>query len=189
LFHPVFIPTYAVYLLLNNSAFKVSEKLGFLIYTVVFLNTCLLPLFSTLLMKKFGLVSSMQVNHQGERNMPYMTSIIFFGSTWWLLSKAPLPPIVAQLMLGATTAILFTAIINLKIKISAHMVGIGGLAGAFLMLGFNGLHDYTLWVILSFLLSGIIGWARLQLKAHSPFEIYSGFLLGMMCQIVVDYIG
>jgi membrane-associated phospholipid phosphatase len=69
------------------------------------------------------------------------------------------------------------------------MVGIGGLAGAFLMLGFNGLHDYTLWVILSFLLSGIMGWARLQLKAHSPFEIYSGFLLGMMCQIVVDYIG
>lgn len=178
-----------MYLLLNNSAFKVSEKLGFLIYAVVFLNTCLLPLFSTLLMKKFGLVSSMQVNHQGERNVPYLTSFIFFSSTWWLLSKAPLPPMVAQLMLGATIAVLLTGIINLKIKISAHMVAIGGLAGALLMLGINGLHDYTLWVILSFMLSGIMGWARLQLKAHSPFEIYSGFLLGMMCQIVVDNIG
>jgi hypothetical protein len=188
LLHPVFIPTYAVYLLLNNSAFKINEKLGILIYAVVFLNTCLLPLFSTLLMKKFGLVSTMEVNHQRERNMPYLITFIFYLSTWWLLAKAPLPPVVAQIMLGAAIAVLLTAVINFKIKISAHMVGIGGLTGAFLMLGFNGLHDYTLFVIISFLVAGIVAWARLQLLAHKENEIYWGFILGVLCQIGADYL-
>jgi hypothetical protein len=187
LLHPVFMPSYAVYLLLNNSVFKINEKIGWLIYALVFLNTCLLPLFATLLLKKFGLVSSIQIDEQKERNSPYFMTFIFFLSTWWLLSKAPLPPIIAQLMLGASLAILITYFINFKIKISAHMIGIGGVTGAFLVIGFIGIHDYTLFVILSFLTAGLLGWARLHLQAHRPIEIYSGFFLGILCQFLANF--
>ena len=133
-----------------------------------------------------GLVSSLQIDHQTERTIPYFISFIFFTSTWWLLSKAPLSPIVAQLMLGASIAILLTGFINLKMKISAHLVGIGGVTGAFLMIGFNGFHDYNFNVIASVFIAGCLGWARLQLNAHTPREVYSGFILGVFCQILAD---
>jgi membrane-associated phospholipid phosphatase len=188
LLHPVFMPSYAVYLLLNNSTFKMNEKIGWLIYALVFLNTCLLPVFATLILKKFGLVSSMQINAQEERSTPYLISFIFFSSTWWLLNKAPLPPIVAQLMLGASIAILFTGIINLKMKISAHMVGIGGATGAFLVVGLTGFQDFSIFVIAGVFIAGCLGWARLQLNAHTPKEVYSGFLLGVLCQLIADKI-
>jgi hypothetical protein len=186
LLHPVFMPSYAVFLLLNNSSFKINEKIGWLIYALVFLNTCLLPIFATLILKKFGLVTSMQINAQEERSTPYLISFIFFASTWWLLSKAPLPPIVAQLMLGASIAILFTGIINLTMKISAHLVGIGGATGAFLVVGLEGFQDFSVFIIAGFLIAGFLGWARLQLNAHRPVEVYSGFLLGIFCQLLAD---
>lgn len=186
LLHPVFLPSYAVYILLTHSTFKINDKIAFLIYALVFLNTCLLPVFATLLLKKFGMVSSMQIDHQSERTTPYLISFIFFLSTWWLLSKAPLPPIVAQLMLGASIAILLTGVINLKIKISAHLVGIGGATGAFLVVGLSGFQDYSFFVVAGILIGGLLGWARLQLNAHKPLEVYSGFLLGLFCQLLAS---
>lgn len=181
------MPSYAVYLLLNNSAFKINEKIGWLIYALVFINTCLLPLFATFILKKFGLISSIQIDVQTERTTPYLITFIFFTSTWWLLSKAPLPPIISQLMLGASFAILCTGLINLKMKISAHMVGIGGTTGAFLLVGLSGFQDFSLFVILGILIAGCLGWARLQLNAHQPKEVYSGFLLGIICQFFASF--
>jgi hypothetical protein len=178
------MPSYAVYILLTHSIFKINEKIAWLIYILVFLNTCLLPVFATLLLKKFGLVSSMQIDQQSERTTPYLISFIFFSSTWWLLSKAPLPPIITQLMLGASIAILLTGVINLKIKISAHLVGIGGATGAFLVVGLYGFQDYSFFVVVGILIAGLLGWARLQLNAHRPIEVYSGFFLGVICQLV-----
>jgi hypothetical protein len=153
---------------------------------LVFLNTCILPLFSTLILKKFGIVSSIQIEQQNERTTPYLITFVFFVGTWWLLQKAPLPSFVEQLMLGASLAIFFTGIINVKMKISAHMVGIGGLLGAFLVVGFSGFQDFTLLILITILVAGSLGWARLQLNAHRPIEIYSGFLLGLFCQLLAD---
>jgi len=182
------MPSYGVYLLLNNSVFKINDKIALLVYVLVFLNTCLLPVFATVLLKKFGLVSSIQIEEQNERNTPYLIAFVFFASTWWLLRKAPLPPFVAQLMFGASLAILLTGIINLKMKISAHLVGIGGLTGAFLTVGFDGFQDYTLFVICGIIIAGCLGWARLQLQAHTSKEVYSGFLLGIVCQLMASYL-
>jgi len=91
-------------------------------------------------------------------------------------------------MLGASIAILFTGIINLKMKISAHMVGIGGATGAFLVVGLTGFQDFSIFVIAGVFIAGCLGWARLQLNAHTPKEVYSGFLLGVLCQLIADKI-
>jgi membrane-associated phospholipid phosphatase len=71
-------------------------------------------------------------------------------------------------------------------KISAHLVGIGGVTGAFLVLGFSGFQDYSFNVITCVFITGCLGWARLKLQAHNPLEVYSGFLLGVFCQLLAD---
>ena len=134
------------------------------------------------------MVSSINLDNQTERTRPYFISFVFFLSTWWLLLKAPLPAITAQLMLGAAIALFFTGIINLKMKISAHLVGIGGITGAFLALNLYDLKDTSIWIMACFIVAGIIAWARLQLNAHSPNEVYTGFGLGIFCQLLAGFI-
>ena len=68
------------------------------------------------------------------------------------------------------------------------MVGIGGAVGAFMVVSLTELQDYSFFVISGVIIAGCLGWARLQLNAHRPLEIYSGFLLGIFCQLIASYV-
>ena len=73
-------------------------------------------------------------------------------------------------------------------KISLHLIGIGGVLGVFLALQIikGGLLNLIVALIL---VSGILAFARLKEKAHSPAQVYAGFLLGVFSEffIVIIY--
>ena len=83
-------------------------------------------------------------------------------------------------MLATLMAIYVALIITFFWKISMHMIGIGGLAGAMMALSFR--FGLDLWLLFSVIIlaSGLLGVARLQLKAHSPSQVYVGFVLGFL---------
>lgn len=85
--------------------------------------------------------------------------------------------------MGGGIAILLTAFINLKFKISAHMVGIGGLLGVLISISYLIKFDMTLFYIFVIILAGIVGFARLTLNEHKPLQVYAGFLLGLTIQL------
>ena len=90
-----------------------------------------------------------------------------------------------QLLLGSTFTIIAALLINLHWKISIHMIGVGGILGAVLGMA-QGLFIELLWpVIIIVLLSGMLGTARLMLKAHNPLQIYAGFLLGFAAMFIL----
>jgi hypothetical protein len=60
------------------------------------------------------------------------------------------------------------------------MVGIGGLAGLISYLIIKMQVDLGFYLILIILAAGLTGTARLILNAHKPFEIYTGFLTGLV---------
>ena len=74
-----------------------------------------------------------------------------------------------------------TLLITLGWKISAHMVGIGGLVGV--VFGLMLIHGAQAPILLGvlFLLVGALGTARLIVTDHSPAQIYIGGLLGLFC--------
>jgi membrane-associated phospholipid phosphatase len=65
------------------------------------------------------------------------------------------------------------------------MVGWGGLVGLILSLSLRFNTDLVLFLILAILFSGIVGFARLKLTAHSPMQVYMGFLIGFLIMITV----
>ena len=67
------------------------------------------------------------------------------------------------------------------------MVAIGGLFGTYA--GFAILFRYDLTVLLYCiaLVAGLVGFARLKLKAHTPRQVYSGFLLGAVFMMSLFY--
>lgn len=68
--------------------------------------------------------------------------------------------------------------INSFWKISAHLCGIGGLCGAFFGLSWIFSANNLPLMLTLVLLSVLLGWARLECRAHTLPQLAAGFLLG-----------
>ena len=62
------------------------------------------------------------------------------------------------------------------------MIGAGGLVGALAGLGVVLPTNMLPWLSLGLLIAGLVGYARLQLNAHQPKEVYVGFFTGFFCE-------
>lgn len=113
-----------------------------------------------------------------------LTSCFYFGLFYLFLDLSVWPSI-KVLIFGGGLSIFLTAIINLKFKISAHMVGIGGLLGSLIVVSYVLKYNAVPQIAFLVILAGIIATCRLYLKAHDPKQIYSGFFLGFLTQIAV----
>jgi hypothetical protein len=102
-----------------------------------------------------------------------------------MLLPLTLPKVFYLMLLGAITAVVIVVLVNLKWKISIHMVGIGGITG--MLFGLSGLLilDLRIPIIISFLVAGFLGTARLRMGAHLPPQIYVGYLVGFVCEYLM----
>jgi len=116
-----------------------------------------------------------------------VTCLCYF-SAYYILRFLPLPKAFNLLLLGAATAIVLATIITIRWKISIHMVGIGGMVGGLLSISQYLSVDFT-WAILAVMVAaGLLGTARMILNTHTPIQIYSGFVLGFVCEYLILWI-
>jgi membrane-associated phospholipid phosphatase len=94
-------------------------------------------------------------------------------------------PAIKLFVLGGGLCILLAAIITIKWQISAHLMGIGGLVG--MLISFAYFLQMPLLVVISGILivAGLVGFARLQLQAHKPSQVYAGFLSGVFLILIL----
>ena len=131
------------------------------------------------------MISSLSMETKEERRIPFLITSIFYFLTFYLLRQVHISSLVYLLFLGATLTLLVTMLINLKWKISAHMVGIGGVIGALTGISLRLYTDYRLLLIALLLVAGMVGTSRMLMKAHNPAQIYAGFLVGVLSQITL----
>lgn len=187
LFHPLLMATYGCLLVffgLTDTIYAMFTplRLKVVITIIVFVFTFLLPVLNLLILYKLNYVSSLSIEERNQRTFPLiLTSICYFG-LFYMVQDFNIWPAIKLFVLGGGVCILFTAIINIWWKISAHMIGIGGMFGVLLALG--GLMQLHLLVVVSLcvLLAGIIGFARLYLNAHTHNQVYAGFVFGGITQ-------
>lgn len=180
--HPMFVITWAMLLMFNLNAYFVlivPDDLRWTIILLVFGNTVLLPAVLMWIMAKRNLISSLDLPSREERTWPFLIFAVFYASTYFLLRNIGLPHLYYLFIAGALATIVLATIINLFWKISIHMIGIGGLTGGFLVLSYRSLINEPLLIILLIILSGLVGFARLQSNTHSPAQVYTGYLLGL----------
>ena len=181
IFHPLLVPTYALLLLINlqtHSILALPEDFRYIIVAFVFLTTFVLPSLIIFILLKFGRIKSLEMKSQQERVLPMLIISVAFYGTYYLLKQSSITGLMSLFMVGATMLVLITLIINYITKISLHMTAWGGLFGTFLGFAISFHYNLMLILFLIILLVGIIATARLKLDAHTPFQIYSGFLLG-----------
>jgi hypothetical protein len=175
------MPLYATAILFNTNnylAFAITSQVQKIIYLVVFATTYLLPSLTAMLLLQTGKINSIQMEQSRERNIPFLVTAIYFAACFYLLQKIPMARILGYAILGASIAIFISFLVNLRWKISIHMVGIGGIIGLLYVFS-QQMHFNFLCPILFFaIVAGALGTSRLIMNAHVPSQIYAGFLLG-----------
>jgi hypothetical protein len=181
LLHPLLMPTITLWLALRidpHLAYFIAPQDQWKVLMMVALMTIGFPLASALLLMRAGLVSSLEMPTRRERIAPYGMSLMYYGMTAYLLARTPLHPMALALFIGAALALLLTTLITLRWKISAHMVGIGGLVGALVALSTgHGVQAFAL-ICAAVVAAGALGTARLLSSDHSPAQVYAGAALG-----------
>ena len=188
LFHPLLLPSYILVLLLNlNSFLSISVLFSFklILAGMVFLTTCLFPLFLTWLFYRLRLISTVFMEDKEERIYPILATAVFYYITYYLLRGIHPSAIFSYYMLGATLLAIISLVINYYSKISLHMIGAGSFTGLFLGLSFKFGINFDVEVISGIIAGGIIGYARLKSDSHQPAEIYAGFALGAVIMPVL----
>ncbi|MFU8844031.1 MAG: hypothetical protein ACNA7V_09520 [Bacteroidales bacterium] len=182
-FQPLLIPTYSLLILFNlnnHIAFGIPVNARQMILGMVFITTFLLPAIFLVFLYKRGIIKTLQMDSREERIFPMIITGIFYLTTYYIIRKFQLDSIYIRLFLGSVVTVLGALIISLYWKISMHMMGIGGLAGALAGVAQSLNIDMTTWIIIALFCSGLTGFARLRLNAHTPGQVYAGFLSGFL---------
>ncbi|PWV53774.1 phosphatase PAP2 family protein [Chitinophaga sp. S165] len=190
--HPLFLPILVTMFLANAMPeyfvlFKQdSVRFAFdKLFIRVLFSTLFLPLFVVALCKALGFVTSFQLRSQKDRIIPYIACTTFYFWTYFAFKReAVAPPFFNAFFLGIFLAIVIGMVANTYVKISMHTIGWGGVVGFLLMLMIGMNMNISLVLMVAFLITGVVGTARLLLGAHTPAEIYAGFILGIISQLI-----
>jgi hypothetical protein len=184
---PIFIPFYGTLLFTAYdpvlSILPLSAKST--IWLVVFLATALIPSLIMAISMKYGEVSDLSISNKKERFIPFLFTLISYFFGIYFLYRIGLDVFYLAPIIGAAFAIVVLLIVNSFWKISAHLSSIGGLCGAIFTYAI--IYGTAPMILLNFmvLLSGILGWARMELKVHTLGQVCMGWLNGFLCVSII----
>lgn len=193
-FHPVFMPVVMIVLVYKLAPINfVNVPIGHIgqagslanLLFFVGLLTIFFPLLAVLLMKKLGLVQTIEMHEPKDRILPLIGVMIFyFWANHVMGNVQPTPPFVVRLLiLGSFWSVIALFMASIFFKISMHATAAGGMLGLFIALLFINPIDMRVPLFVALLLAGVIGTARLLLRAHRPAEVWTGYALGLAVQI------
>jgi len=185
-FQPMFMPIITVWLLFNSHTyieFVTTSAMRKFIYATLLLNLVILPIvvFGFLFRRK--IITTYHIDKREERKYAFVVTLFFMLTTFFIFKQVQLPKIFYAMIVGGFVSVVISALITLSWKISIHMMGVGGLVGSIVGLSILLQADLTNMIFFTILVSGLTGFARLKLFAHTPGQVYCGFLLGLSVMI------
>lgn len=193
IFHPLFISLYAAYyLLFIHPAFFIglNTEARYWILIRILINMVVFPGIAVLLLKGVGFISSVTLENRKDRIIPYITSGIFFFWTFLVFKNQNIiSPIMVSFIFSVFLSSSVAMIMNIYSKVSMHAVALGGFIGLLLII-MQYLHSsqaIPLPMMIVILITGVVCSARMIVSDHTPRQIYSGLLAGIICQIAGAY--
>jgi len=200
IFHPLLLPTYAVLLMFTLPTFMSNYQYEYkkVVMIIIFILTCTIPIIFIMLMLFMKAVNSFNLTDRRERIYPYALTTIIYITAYYLSVNfsVSIPAAINNFILISTIIIFILMLINFKMKVSAHMAGIGGFLSFFyvffmkenitdLMFSFLSLNiTITHFLVFIILLVGIIASSRLSLNAHNIKQISIGFFVGFTIGLI-----
>lgn len=176
---------------LGVDVFSATLRLSLLI--LIFIGTFGVPALLIYYLYRSGYVQTLHLTTLTDRRLPFfLTALIYAFLTFLFAFRMEListvAPEIAVLLGSISLSILLVGVISLYWQISAHSVGMSGVVGiiAGIMLKFSQT-DLFIPLLLSVLLMGFVGSARLRLNAHTPAQIGAGVVLGLTVSLAAVF--
>ena len=189
-FHPLLMITYGMLLALTYTYLAIYPwAIRGMILGGVFFSTALVPGLFIFLMVKTGSAKNLELTDRRERLLPYLIIITSNLTCLFFLYKMRMPFWMLSLIISAIAALVVSLCINFFWKISAHMLGIGGLLGGIMGICRMQMSDPYGLFMLGFLFAGMLGVSRIMLGRHTPMQVYAGFALGFTFTFFASLLG
>lgn len=192
--HPLLMSTYLFAILVFLAPHTILS-VGFsttgsvVLVSLIFITTFIIPVLSLFILKMSGSITSVSLDRREERLTPMIYTGVMYGVTTYLFTtKVELGEMISVSLGVSTLLIILTILITSFWKISLHAIGIGGFLG--FLLGLNQQYSFMHFELILpvlFFFSALVLSARLSLNAHSPKQVYLGFVLGI-CVSFVSFI-
>ena len=184
--HPLLMPWMAAVYFFSVTVVQYHPiKVSIWLFSIIFWSV-LVPLILYFILKKIKFVQTIDLKTSKERIWPlFLNSIILGYLSFGLLPKSICVEL-HYLFLGALITASFGMILAiLRFKTSIHMMSTGG-AFFFMVLvnlhyGFSISGIFALFIIIM----GAMASSRLHLNAHTVKELFVGFVVGVLPQILV----
>ena len=187
--HPMLMPLYILFFIFNSNTLFAYIPWGVKLYCylVTVFALLIMPVISLPLFKYFRLIRSYELNDKQERVYPILVAVAFAFLGFWLLGRIGYTNIVRQLYLVLIILLSTFSVITFRWKISMHMTAIGALCGFVFILGMKYLGDVINLLPLLILVSGLVASARMNLKQHTPAQVYVGYIYGAAAVVAIMY--
>jgi len=190
--HPLIIPTLATsVLLMRPDLYTIvlpnTMKIWFI--WVVFIYTLVIPSAAVLLLVKFKSVYSLELKLRTERTIPLLIAGTSYMVMLYTLKTTNIPPVILYVLYSATSALLAGLLINMIYKISLHTLGWGAVAATLTSISLRMGVTLLAIILISWILSGLAGYARLKENAHNQTQVYLGYVAGVCVIILISLLG
>lgn len=183
LLHPLLFSFLGTFLYLYLSPEHMVKKQEYIILLIVFVSTYIIPILMLSLLKRVNLIHDYHLRTIEERKFP----ILFFIILSFLIGRTLLNIGIVDLLAFSFFGIAFGLslvylLFALNLKSSLHMLGMGGIIGFVVVMSLEYQLNFNALLASLILVAGLIGVARISLGAHTPKEVYAGFIAGAAAQ-------
>lgn len=186
--HPIFHPTWMMIILLLSGITRFTTGNDFTFLTITFSMTCLIPALIIVMMKRWHVIDSFEMEKRDDRLGPLFIMILFLYATLRFFNKIQLFSIFSFYLTTVIVVTILAFIVTFFWKISLHSLGWGNLTASLFILTTASMRMYLLYFIASIVIAGIVATARLKLKSHSNSQIYLGFAMGFATVIIMYFL-
>ena len=193
IFHPVFVPVYMAWFLINIQPYlfagfaegkKITTMIQFLVMYSFF------PLVTTFLLKKLDFIKSIYLKTPKDRVIPYIACMIYYFWVWYVLYRQPeYPAAIVQFSLAIFIASIIGLMANIYIKVSMHSISMGLMVTFILTLAFDQEIDSGIYIPVAIFITGLVCTARFIISDHTSKEVYGGLLIGIISQLIASWVG
>ena len=186
-FHPVFMPV-----LLSVIIWRIqpAEFAGMSQKTLIFRfislasTTIFFPLLVVALLKALGFLESFHMRVSRDRVIPLIATMTFYFWAQQVFRHLPdTPRIINILLLGSFWGVILLFMASIWFKVSMHTTAAGGAIGIMTVLLFVSPFNMLAVFLITLLIAGLVGTARLILREHTVFELWVGYAIGLVVQL------
>ncbi|AEV33180.1 hypothetical protein Oweho_2206 [Owenweeksia hongkongensis DSM 17368] len=189
LLHPAVFPLLGTLAVMQFSPYFIPSNVLIITLALVFTGTYVLPLAISYLLYKLDVIKSLEMKTAQERRIPYLVGAICYYFIATMINVLQLPREAYLFLLASTIIIVLHLMLLRFMKPSAHLGGIAGFTALLFALSLKFQINLLPLIALCIILCGFLASARLYLKAHTPTEIITGFLTGVIVVFTVITLG